>query len=262
MKRCITILLALLVLTACGTGGQAPAPEPESSPSSISGPAPEPSSSEASSVPESSSVPEEVTPPPQSEEDSNLGPQENPDTSGMYTDEENVANLKELEFYSEIARTFSQELPKESYSYYNGHLEGNKLVLEIGVMDEAAVDDYLASWTGTKWDRLMKKPGRVSQAKQEEFARKAEQLEFAPGVSVCGIHAGLGDSESGETNKIEVTLYIDLPPEERGPWLEIPQQIKELAQEMAIPEDMLNYGIMPIWDARHSSDGTVTNPNT
>lgn len=71
MKRCIAILLTLLLLSACATGGQpSAAPEPESSPSSALEPASsvpassEPSSSEPepSSDPEESSAPEEVEP--------------------------------------------------------------------------------------------------------------------------------------------------------------------------------------------------------
>lgn len=63
MKRCIAIMLSLLLLTACGTEARPSDPGPESSPSSISEPAPGPSSSEPEpepeSAPEESSVPEE-----------------------------------------------------------------------------------------------------------------------------------------------------------------------------------------------------------
>lgn len=50
MKRCIVILLALLLLAACGTGGQAPVQEKESSPSSLSESASANPSSEPSSI--------------------------------------------------------------------------------------------------------------------------------------------------------------------------------------------------------------------
>lgn len=42
MKRCIAILLTILLLSACGAGGQAPASEPESSQPPVSESAPEP----------------------------------------------------------------------------------------------------------------------------------------------------------------------------------------------------------------------------
>lgn len=61
MKRCIAILLTLLLLTACG-GGQAPASEPESSPSSISEPAPELTSSQPDPESEPDSQPDPEPP--------------------------------------------------------------------------------------------------------------------------------------------------------------------------------------------------------
>lgn len=268
MKRCIAILLALLVLTACGTGGQAPAPEPESSPSSISGPAPEPSSSEASPVPESSSVPEESssnesepeesTPPPQSEQDPDLGPQENPDTSGMYSADEMALVERENELYIALFDVFSDGLSKESYSYYTCYREDGSVVLEIGVTDEAVVDAYLAAWTGAKWDKLVKTPGRVSQATQEEFAEKAGKLDLGPDVNFeVRAEDGLYHSE-----KWKILTSVHAPREQAELWKELPQKIKDLAKEMGIPEDMLDY-MPPRYPASGTNpDGTVTNPDT
>ena len=269
MKRCTAILLALLILTACAVG-QAPSPEPESGPSSVSEPAPA-LSSEPSSVPGSSSAPEETTPPepdhagdpdwPSSGEDPitgppDMGPQDNPDTSVMYTPEENAAWQREFAFVDEIDDAFSRELPKKCYSYYSAYGEGAgaemKLVLEIVVTDEAALDAYLSAWTGTRWDKLMKKPGRVSQAKQEEFAERANKLDLGPDVYLEVRPDG------GSTNTEYGRILVSVGDKR---WKEAEQAVKDLAKEMGIPEDMLSY-LEPRPTGSVNPDGTVTNPDT
>lgn len=204
---------------------------------------------------------------PSSGEDPITGPpdmeaQENPDTSVMYTDEENAAWQREFAFVDEIDAAFSQNLSKESYSYYYAYSEGAgkemKLVLEIGVIDEAAVDAHLAAWTGTKWDKLVKKPGSASQAKQEAFVKEAEKLDLGPDVNF-EIRAEDGFHFS-EKWKILTSVYA--PQEQAELWKELPQKIKDLAKEMGIPEIMLDY-IPPRYSASGTNpDGTVTNPDT
>lgn len=260
MKRFVPIFLILLLLTACGTGGSASVPEPESSPSSVSETAPTPSSSlpESPSVPEESSQPEPVpdpkpepAPPSQSEEDPDLGPQENPDTSVMYSADEMTLVERENDLYSDLFTIFSNELPKESYSYYTCYRENGSVILEIGVVDEATIDAYLAAWTGAQWDKLVKTPGRVSQAKQEEFAEKAGKLDLGPDVNFeVRAENGLYHGE-----KWKILTSLQAPREQAELWKELPQKIKDLAREMGIPEDMLDY-IPP----RYSTPGT--NPNT
>lgn len=178
-------------------------------------------------------------------ESDDQGPWENIDTSVMYSDEENAARERERNFHFEIVDAFSQGLSKESYSYYTSYGEGDgdemQLVLEIGVTDEAAVDSFLASWTGTKWDRLVKKTGTVSQARQEEFCEKVEQLNLGPNVYLYSRpEAG---NHGGENGKILVSLNLDLyaPLEEVERWREMPQAIIDFAAENGIPENMLGY---------------------
>lgn len=185
-----------------------------------------------------------------------MGPQENPDTSVMYTDEENAAWQREFAFVDEIDDAFSQNLPKECYSYFYAYGEGTgnemKLVLEIGVTDEAALDAYLAAWTGTKWDKLVKKPGRASQAKQEEFAERANKLDLGPDVYL-EVRPD-GGSTNTEYGKILVSVG-------NKRWRDAEQAVKDLAKEMGIPEDMLSY-LEPRSTGSVNPDGTVTNPDT
>ena len=174
-----------------------------------------------------------------------FGPYDNPDTSQMYSEEENAAWQREFAFYGEVLNGFPQGLPKESYSYYTTYGEGTgndmQLVLEIGVIDEAAVDNFLASWTGMKWDKLVKKPGTISQAEQEAFCEKVEQLDLGPNVYIDSRpEAGL---YGGEMGKILVSISLDLyaSQEEVARWQEMPQAIKDFAAENGIPENMLGY---------------------
>ena len=212
MKRLVLIFLALLLLTACGTAGQAPAPEPESNLPSGSQ-----SSSEAS--------------------------------RGWETPEEK--QQREGRLFSDVFDKFYAELPKESYSYYTERLDpkSQEIVLRIGVTDEAAVDAYLAAWTGERWDRLVKEPARVSQARQEEFADAAQELEIDPAIYFIA-NPGSGFFDAGEKGKIFVTCMMtdpDASAEEMALWAEAPSALWELAEEMAIPEDMIQYQAPEPW---------------
>lgn len=237
MKRCIAILLTLtlLLLSACGTG-QAPASEPENSPSSVSEPSSVGSVPESSSVPEESSQPESV-PDPDPNPDSDWEP--NPDTADMVIPYD---RLNELRY--RVQEAFLAELPEASYNHFDLYYEGTEIVLAIAVTDEAAMDAYLAGWTGEKWDRLVKTPARVSRAKLTEFVTKAQQLDFGPEVEVNDISAApaLNEGEAG----VAVWIVMSDPhasPEEVERWKELPQQLKDLAKEIGIPEDMIVYRV-------------------
>lgn len=238
MKQIISVFFALLLLAACGTGRQASTsdPKPESSPSSISQSALELSST--GSEPGGSSFPDGASQPPQGDK--------NPDTP-METDEREANNRRANELFSDLNEFFS--LSKESYSYFTCGFDGDPggpVVLEIGVMDEAAVDAYFSTWTGTKWDKLLKVPGRVSQARQEKFAEAAEKLDLGPNVD---FHVTARDGPSfTETGRIFISATVT----DAEPWEDIPQEIKDLASEMGIPEDMLFY-------LCHASGRDVTN---
>lgn len=237
MKRILSALCAALLvlsLAACG-GKESPSSQKESRPSSTAEVIPE-------STPEPSSTPEESPQPPQSEEA--------PDPSLSESEEEQEANSRRANaLFSEIGTAFSAGLSKESYSYFTCYNDGASVVLEIGVTDEAAVDAYLTAWTGTKWDKLLKVPGRVSQARQEEFAEAAGKLDLGPNVD---FHVTARDGPSlTETGRIFISATVT----DAEPWEDIPQEIKDLANEMGVPEDMLFY-------LCHASGGAVTNTVT
>lgn len=227
MRRCISVLLSILLLSACGAEGRTSGPVPESNPPSVSQPAPEPSSASG-----------ESPQPPQSEKV--------PDTSLTESEEPEMTGQRSNALFSEIGSAFSAGLSKESYSYYTCYSDGASVILEIGVTDEAAVDDFLAAWTGTKWDKLLKIPGSVSQSRQEEFAERAGKLDLGPGVD---FHVTARDGPAfTETGRIFISAAVT----GTEPWEDIPQEIKDLAGEMGIPEDMLFYFC-------HASGGAVTN---
>ena len=128
---------------------------------------------------------------------------------------------------------------KEDYSSFEVSVEDGSLdvVLEIGVINEEAVDRFLASWTGPSWDKVEKKPGRCSAAQKEAFIQAVEQLELEP-----GIHAYV-NSYSFEENLL-VGVRKDgggVTQEEEERWAQLPQAVKDLAREMGIPEELLDY---------------------
>lgn len=218
MKRLVLIFLALLLLTACGTAGQAAAPEPESSLPSSSGSPPGAESSSGAS-------------------------------RKWETLEEKRA--REGRLFSDIYDHFYNELPRESYSYYTERLDpkSQEIILRIGVTDEAALDAYLADWTGERWDRLVKEPARVSQARQEQFADAAQELEIDPAIYFIA-NPGDGFFDAGEKGKIFVTCMMtdpDASAEDMALWAEAPSALWELAAEMAIPEDMIQYQAPDPW---------------
>lgn len=236
IKRLIPMMLALLfVLTGCGAEERLPAMEPKREPSSAS----EPSAPESEPGPEEPAFPEGSSQPSQGEEA--------PDPSLTESEQEQEANGRRANaLFSEIGGAFSEGLSKESYSYYTCYSDGGSVILEIGVTDEAAVDAFLASWTGTKWDTLLKIPGSASQARQEEFAERAEKLAIGPNIDIhITAHNGPSYTENGR-------IFISAAVTNMKPWEDIPQEIKDLADEMGIPEYMLYY-------ICHSDDGTVTN---
>lgn len=150
----------------------------------------------------------------------------------------------------------SSQLPKDSYSYicvdhYDNRFIFNekRVMLEIGVIDEAAVDEFLASWEGEKWDKLVKLPGSCSVAAQEEFARRAEEeITLGPGAQLVvyvGVAGGNSPGSHAQPERFlgpRLVATAKLSPAARAAdWQEMPQQVKDLAQEMGIPEEILHW---------------------
>lgn len=251
MKRCLAILLSLLLslllLTACAAGGQAPAPElsaePES-PSSVSEPAPAP-------APESSSVPEEPVPAPEPQEGMNPdvgggGAQENPDTSEADPAAPDFGDRTYSDVFAQRAEPLREALLpalkaiEEDYSYFLVWAADESLdvVLEIGVIHEDKVDRFLADWTGPAWDQLEKKPGRWPVAAQEAFAAEAAKLDLGPGVNIR-TQTAVGSPEVVSVNVWLEDLYASQ--EEVDRWAQLPQAVKDLAKKMGAPEDAIEY---------------------
>ena len=287
MKKSILVLLLsfTLLLSACAAGGQAPAPEPSTppeSPSSAVEPAPAPSSEpapeESSSEQEPSSVPEEVAPPepdglplpPQGEVNPDFGSGddaiENPDTSFLYTPEELEQFERENQLYNRAYALEQDLMPvfekiKDSFSYYkvDCDMDSMKVILEIGVVQQDVIDGVLNSWKGDPWDEVAYVGGLPGErkklpsvAKKEEFAAAVNKLNIAPGFSVLA-----------EVNPLGGILLTGglVPQEEVERWIELPQPVKDLAEKMGIPEDMLEY-MPPRGLPEKGPDGFITNPDT
>lgn len=227
MKQYAAILLtlALLILTACGTGAQPSASEPESGPSSAS---------EPSSVP--GSVPAQEPDQPSQEL--------NPDF-GWGPEDERINQL-----IGAVEDNLLPRLPETSYSYLTLYQDGEDVVLKIGVLDEPAVDACLASWTGEKWDRLIKEPALYSRALRAEFVEKAEQLDFGPDARVTiGTFPPMWDNENVVFGVMLLLPESYASGEEPNPWkTAMPQQLADLAKEMGIPEDVIDYSFGYIID--------------
>lgn len=219
MKHCIPIFLALLLLVGCAAGGQASDSDskPESGPSSVSQPALGPASS-----------PEKSPQPSQSEEASD--------------EVRNPTSQRYERLFSRVQDSLLSELPETSYSYLSLYDDGPEIVLRIGVTDEAAVDACLAAWTGERWDRLVKEPALYSRAKRAEFVEKANALDFGPEVNVLiGSFPPFWNDEKVVIAMMVVMADHYAPREEVEKWQEMPQEIKNLARETGIPEDLIDY---------------------
>lgn len=164
--------------------------------------------------------------------------------------------------YHQVWDAFHERVPKDSYSYYLLDYYSDettrllfinrwKVKLEIGVVDEAVIDKFLASWNGEQWDKLVKVPSDCSRALQEEFVEKAESLDWDPKIE---FHIGIEDMRndfgwvfSSHADRewpilyCWVTLAEGTPEEEAANWQELPQAVKELAIEMGIPLDHIYY---------------------
>ena len=191
-KPLFALLLTLTLFLAACAPGQAPetspAPEPES-PSSVSEPVADP---EAEPEPTPEPEPESSQPEPEPEpepsqpeepsSDSN-GPWENPDTALLDTpeSEERVARGYALE--EELEST----MPKEIYCWFHVWNQG-EVGVEIFTNNKKALDEFLANWQGTKWDKLEIEPADYSRAEAEALAKKIADchFDFGPGP-VCEI---------------------------------------------------------------------------
>lgn len=170
------------------------------------------------------------------------GPQENPDTSLM-GDDVFKAQGRAAALCAELQQPFDTQLSRDSYSYYCTYHIGDQVILEVGVIDEAAVDAFLASWTGEKWDKLDKKQGKVSRTKQVEFMERAKQLDWTPVEFYIESDPGTTIDGYGEQNLIYCWTNVpeNAPAGEAANWQKMPQPLKDLMKELGIPEDMVVY---------------------
>ena len=246
-KSLAALAAALCLLAACGAPGQAPSPSPEpESPASVSEPAPEPETSSPEPLPEpETSAPEpEKEPVPPPEPDGNpLPPQGevNPDTAPDFGDESYADVVRHRADPLWEALELALKSIGEDYSSFDVTVEDGSLdvVLEIGVINEEGVDRFLADWSGPAWDRVEKKPGRCSVAKKEAFVLALEQLELEPGVWARGTAYLEEENILVGVRKDKAGVGITKEEEERLAGL--PQAVKDLAGEMGIPEELLEY---------------------
>lgn len=254
LKSLIALGLALCLLTACGQQGQASSTEPSSlplpeSPSSVS--EPETSSSEPESAPESSSEPEStpesapepdglpVSPQGETNPDFGMG---NPSADPVNPDNDGTLGtlLKKEQTVKNAVDVFFLNAPADAYSYQRVELANDqKIKLEVGVIDEAAIDQFLAGYTGEPWDELVKTPGVYSVTKREEFVKAVRQLEPEPGV-----HLDAYSLDSFGEERFTIDVYFDKPlttPEEAEHWAQPPQALKDLAEKMGVSEEALDY---------------------
>ena len=245
MKRCISIFLALLILTACGIGGQTPASGPESRRSSAAKVIPEPSSAE----PVEPDPPVGSAQPFQGEEAPDLDAGETPDPDGDQEPSWEDGPPENTELRNKMTRLgnavqdwFYSAMPESCYNYYYLRYDGEDFILVVGVTDEAAVDDGLASWTGEKWDRLVKEPACFSRTELGELAEAIKKLDLGPAVK---IDAFVQPSDSYEEIGVLVLLTPKNPeappPEDTSRWDEVPKEVEDLAGEYGIPMDLISY---------------------
>ena len=222
----------LMLLTACAPGQApetSPAPEPES-PSSVSAPAPEPEAEPEPSQPESSE-PEpqsESEPEPSQPEEPSSDPngrQENPDTAFMYTPEQEQEIARAVARGTALEKELEAAMPKEIYSSFHVFCQKN-VELQIRTNDEKALDEFLASWQGTKWDELEKIPVDHSRAEAEALAKKIADYgyDFGPGA-VC---EAFEDSGS-------VWVSVDFAKNE-DVIFSLPEELARLAEEAGLSE--------------------------
>lgn len=267
MNRSVAVLLSLLLLTACAATGQAPAAPSAPPESSSSVPAPEPSSPvsepappEPSSPAEAFSQPGEAVPAP--EPDSRpLPPQGevNPD-AGFGNSAPDFGNEDYAGVVNRRADPLWEALNpalkaiEDDYSGYEVFVEDESLevVLEIGVIHEDKVDQFLADWAGPAWDRVEKSPGSWSVAEQEAFAAAVAKLDLGPGVELYG------SRELGMGEMVLVTIRSDdTVSEPQAQWDGWCQRVKDFAKERNNPVEMLVFMDAP---SRPISNGS--NPDT
>ena len=222
-KALAALAAALCLLAACAAPEQAPEPDPApKNPSSVSAPAspePEVNPDFGMGAPEADSSTGPVNP----LEDETLGPA-----------------LKQEEALKNAVDVFFLEAPEEAYSYQRVELTGSgKRRLEVGVLDDAALDRFLAGYTGEPWDELVKKPGLYSVAIQNRFLKAVRLLEPEPGVHLDAYFLAAFDEE-----RFTIDLSFDEPissPEAADRWSQLPQEVKDLAAELGIREETLEY---------------------
>lgn len=222
MKKLALFLSLLLLLAACGRAGQVPGsepepvPEPPESPASVSEPAP------PEGVPAPASKPSQPEEPARQEEQKKLF--------------ERAGRL-----YEELKPVLGNAKDSVGYFYVSTNVSDMVVELVIGVVDEKTVDSLLAGWAGEPWDVLQKEECSCSIARQEEFAAAARKLELAPGVRVS---ASTAEMNAFDLRGVQISVELDdlwAPREEVERWAQMPRAVKELAEAMGVPEEMLGY---------------------
>lgn len=247
MKRCIALILSLiliLTLAACGTKEQVTAsgPKPESPESSTA-----PESAASSGEPGEADAPEGWAQASQGDEAPDLEAEVTPNPDGQGpSGAEGAVGGQELKnkmtslMYA-VQDCFSK-MPESSYNYYYLYHDGESFVLVVGATDEAAVDEGLSSWTGEKWDRLVKEPARFSRAKLRELAEEINTLDLGPVVKINGyVQPPDSDEEIGVLVQMTPKDPEAPPPEDTSRWDEVPKEVEALAGEYGIPMDLIFY---------------------
>ena len=144
-------------------------------------------------------------------------------------------------------------LPMDAYNHFELWCEGESIILEIAVTDEAAVDQVLNRWSGTKWNQMQKIDGRCSRARLAAFAQAVNQLDFGPGASAENAHEGYG--------RVGISVSYDTEEAtEEANWRGMPEAVSRLMTEMGIPADLVDYGVMGYRPP--SGPGMTVNPDT
>ena len=182
MKRHIAILLMILLLTACGAGGQAPAQQPESSSSPISEPAPEPDSE-----PDPGSTPDpapQQAPDEGSEWDPDPGtgiPDPGPDETAVDRARAMIAYLEEN---------------LDPWDYSGVMLGGDGGLVEVYTPSPDAVKSVVEAYTGetvpVEYYHEAFSKGQVEQAREdaERFLEQHPEIELLDIRTQLGIFSG------------------------------------------------------------------------
>lgn len=171
----------------------------------------------------------------------------NPDTDP----DPNPTSLETQRRRNALVDELYDALPLDAYNQFEVWCEGESILLEIAVTDEAAVDRVLDRWTGTKWNVVRKTEGRCSRARLEEFAQEVNRLNFGPGASKNNARENYG--------RVDIVVSYDTrEATEEAALQKMPAAVSRLMTEMNIPADLVDYGVM----AYRSPPAPGVNPDT